>query len=224
MKRYIIPILLGTIIFNGCRKDENWPTAEERLNNGAKELFRNTVSEAVNAVEFCEAFQDYLDAPGDDKILDKYKDIRKTVSKVGDNAYEVSGYGGLYGKFSTNGLSMKAKEGIMVMDINKGSLTVTCVEKDEWEIRSRNGNSIFDFDEDINYFATYRKAASDKHRADITIKGKLTSRSGDTNGYSAEFGSDGIIEYFGGNAYSGIFRMTTFDNKGIRLDDYSLRL
>ena len=92
-------------------------------------------------------------------LLDKYKDIRKTVSKVGDNAYEVSGYGGLYGKFSTNGLSMKAKEGIMVMDINKGSLTVTCVEKDEWEIRSRNGNSIFDFDEGINYFATYRKAA-----------------------------------------------------------------
>lgn len=192
MKRYIIPILLGTIIFNGCRKDDNWPTAEERLNNGAKELFRKAVSEAVNAVEFCEAFQDYLDAPGDDKILDKYKDIRKTVFKVGDNAYEVSGYGGLYGKFSTNGLSMKAKEGIMVMD--------------------------------INYFATYRKAASDKHRADITIKGKLTSRSGDTNGYSAKFGSDGIIEYFGGNAYSGIFRMTTFDNKGIRLDDYSLRL
>ena len=149
MKRYIIPILLGTIIFNGCRKDDNWPTAEERLNNGAKELFRKTVSEAVNAVEFCEAFQDYLDAPGDDKILDKYKDIRKTVSKVGDNAYEVSGYGGLYGKFSTNGLSMKAKEGIMVMDINKGSLTVTCVEKDEWEIRFRNGNSIFDFDEGI---------------------------------------------------------------------------
>ena len=171
MKRYIIPILLGTIIFNGCRKDDNWPTAEERLNNGAKELFRNTVSEAVNAVEFCEAFQDYLDAPGDDKILDKYKDIRKTVSKVGDNAYEVSGYGGLYGKFSTNGLSMKAKEGIMVMDINKGSLTVTCVEKDEWEIRSRNGNSIFDFDEGFNYLATYRKAASDKHNADITIKG-----------------------------------------------------
>lgn len=119
---------------------------------------------------------------------------------------------------------MKAKEGIMVMDINKGSLTVTCVEKDEWEIRSRNGNSIFDFDEGINYFATYRKAASDKHKADITIKGKLTSRSGDTNGYSAEFVSDGIIEYFGGNAYSGIFRMTTFDNKGSRLDDYSLRL
>ena len=224
MKRYIIPILLGTIIFNGCRKDDNWPTAEERLNNGAKELFRKTVSEAVNAVEFCEAFQDYLDAPGDDKILDKYKDIRKTVSKVGDNAYEVSGYGGLYGKFSTNGLSMKAKEGIMVMDINKGSLTVTCVEKDEWEIRSRNGNSIFDFDEGINYFATYRKAASDKHKADITIKGKLTSRSGDTNGYSAEFVSDGIIEYFGGNAYSGICRMTTFDNKGSQLDDYSLRL
>ena len=75
MKRYIIPILLGTIIFNGCRKDDNWPTAEERLNNGAKELFRKTVSEAVNAVEVCEAFQDYLDAPGDDKILDKYKDI-----------------------------------------------------------------------------------------------------------------------------------------------------
>lgn len=50
----------------------------------------------------------------------------------------------------------------------------------------------------------------------------MTSRSGDTNGYSAEFGSDGIIEYFGGNAYSGIFGMTTFDNKGIRLDDYSL--
>lgn len=66
---------------------------------------------------------------------------------------------------------MKAKEGIMVMDINKGTLTVTCVEKDEWEIRSRNGNSIFDFDEDINYFATYRKAASDKHRPTLPSKG-----------------------------------------------------
>lgn len=220
MKKYALVILFISLIFNGCRKDYYWPTAQERLDYGARRIFICTVMKAVEAVQFCELFQEYNDASGDEKILDKYKEIRKNVTKEGNNTYNISYYGSLSGKFTTSDIAVNVKGGAIVFeDIG---LTVSCVDDGDWEIKVSDGQ--YNWSDKINFTATYKKSEDSGHTADITIDGTLISESRDTDGYKAEFYSDGDIHHIGGNIYSGIFKMTTFDDKGSKLDEYALRL
>ncbi len=220
MKKYLLAILFISLIFNGCRKDYYWPTAQERLENGARRTFRGTVMKAVEAVQFCELFQEYNDASGDEKILDKYKEIRQNVSRTDDNTYNLHYYGSLYGKFTTSDISINDKGGTIIFD--EIGMTVGCIGDGEWEIKVSDGQ--YNWSDRINFTATYKKSEDSGRTADITIDGTLISESRDTDGYKAEFNSDGDIHHIGGNIYSGIFKMTTFDDKGSKLDEYALRL
>lgn len=47
MKKYALVILFISLIFNGCRKDYYWPTAQERLDYGARRIFICSVMKAV---------------------------------------------------------------------------------------------------------------------------------------------------------------------------------
>ncbi len=220
MKKYSLAALFILLIINGCRKDTDWPTAQERLEIGAKEIFRTTAMKATEAVQFCELFQEYLDAPGDDKILDKYKEIRQNVSKTDDNTYNLRYYGSLYGKFTTSETSINDKGGAIIFD--ELGMTVSCTDEKEWIIKVSNGH--WHWSDKINFTATYKKSEDTGRIADITIDGTLISESRDTEGYKAEFKSDGDIHHIGKNVYSGIFKMASFDDKGSRLDEYALRL
>lgn len=220
MKKYALVILFISLIFNGCRKDYYWPTAQERLDCGARRTFSCTVMKAVEAVQFCELFQEYLDASEDEKILDKYKEIRQNVSKTEGNTYNLHYYGSLYGKFTTSDTSINDKGGTIIFD--EIGMAVGCIGDGEWEIKVSDGQ--FNWSNKINFTATYKKSEDSGRTADITIDGTLISESSDTDGYKAEFNSDSDIHHIGGSVYSGIFRMTTFDDKGSRLDEYALRL
>ncbi len=220
MKKYALAILFISLIFNGCKKDYYWPTAQERLDIGARRTFSSTVMKAVEAVQFCELFQEYLDASGDDKILDKYKEIRQNVSRTDENTYNLHYYGSLYGKFTTSDISINDKGGTIVFD--EIGMNVGCICDGEWEIKVSDGQ--YNWSDKINFTATYKKSEDTGRIADITIDGTLISESSDTEGYKAEFNSDGDLHHIGGSVYSGIFRMTTFDDKGSKLDEYALRL
>lgn len=226
MKRYIIPFLLAAVIFNGCTKDDNWMPAEEILEIGAKRLFQESVVEAVNILQFCELFQEYLDASEEDRIQDKYKEIRESVSQKSDRYFKVSGYRPLSGysslsaDFTTNGTSINSAGGII--DFEEGAVIVRCIDDGEWEIKGSIDR--WYSDDAINFTVIYKKASSGSVVADMTVNGNATSKGKSTEGYTAEFSSGGSLSYLGSESYIGIFRMTTFNDKGSKLDEYFLRL
>lgn len=226
MKRYIISFLLAALAFNGCTKDDNWMPAEEILEIGAKRLFQESVVEAVSILQFCELFQEYLDASEEDRMLDKYKEIRESVSQRSDRSFKVDGYRPLSGyrslsaNFTTNGTSINSTGGII--DFEEGAVIVSCIDDGKWEIKASINR--WYSDDAINFTVIYKKASSGSVVADVTVNGNATSKGESTEGYTAEFSSDGSLSYFGGESYIGIFKMATFNDKGSNLDEYVLRL
>lgn len=220
MRSHIIPFLLTTLIFSGCTKDYNWMSADESLEIGAEKFFQESVVEAVNILQFCELFQEYLDASEEDRMLDKYKEIRESVSQKGDRTFKVSGYKSLYAEFTTNETSINSEGGIISFE--EGAVVVNCIDEEKWEIKA-SINRWYSHDE-INFTVIYRKVSSGNSTADVAVNGSAISRGESTEGYTAEFNSDGFISYLGGQSYIGIFKMTTFDAKGVKLDEYVLRL
>lgn len=220
MRRHIIPFLLVTLILSGCTKDYNWMSADESLEIGAGKFFQESVVEAVNILQFCELFQEYLDASEEDRRQDKYKEIRESVSQKSDRSFKVSGYSSLSADFTTNGTSINSAGGII--DFEEGAVIVRRIDDGEWEIKGSIDR--WYSDDAINFTVIYKKASSGSVVADVTVNGNATSKGESTEGYTAEFSSNGSLSYLGGQSYIGIFKMTTFDAKGVKLDEYVLRL
>lgn len=187
---------------------------------GAKRLFQESVAEAVSILQFCELFQEYLDASEEGRMLDKYKEIRESVSQRSDRSFKVDGYRSLSADFTTNGTSINSTGGII--DFEEGAVIVSCIDDGKWEIKASINR--WYSDDAINFTVIYKKASSGSVVADVTVNGNATSKGESTEGYTAEFSSDGSLSYFGGESYIGIFKMATFNDKGSKLDEYVLRL
>ncbi len=236
MKKIAICILALVAALVSCRKDDVFPSPEEKLKSAASSIFYYTAMSSVDLLDFCLDFQAYLDAPADDKILEKFKAIRKSVSKTGENSYEVTAYDSIpsYGKFTTDGNSVNEPGAKLVFDDLKA--TVTCIGTDEWEIsvsRTESKTAVEVYSnytyyygsEDVyEYVLLYRKSSSAELAGTISIEGTLKSEASKTSGYTAGYRTEGEFKHLGGGSFSGAFRIETFDASGNHLHDYTLNL
>lgn len=209
-------LLVISLITGSCIKDKDMPSLQQRLESGAERTFHHSVRAAVETMRFCQLFQEYLEASGDDKSLEKFSEINKSVTKTEENTYEIK----YSGTLSTNGTSINETGGAMIF--KEIGLSVDCTGELEWEIKFESKRENNDY-QNLNYNAIYKKKVTgDSDLAKITINGDLVSGNEDTKGYTIKFESEGDITYLGGQTYVGLFKITTFDNEGDKLDDYSL--
>lgn len=222
MKRSIQILAIISLALCSCIKDDNWPTKEENLNNAATQIFSQTVQDAVSMLRFCELFQEYLDAPGEEKILEKYETIRKNVTKKNDGTYEVYDCD----SFRPNEIPFNKKGGAITVEKYYYVLTLMCTGEGEWEIRRiiRDGWHWYMPDDVITYTVTYRKISEGPYIGEASANGTVISYNDDTKNYSAKFSTDGGLKYISSNTCTGIFRIETFDASGRSLDEYALRI
>ena len=236
MKKITICLLALVAALVSCKKDDVFPSPEEKLKSAAGSIFNSTAVPSVDLLDFCLDFQAYLDASADDKILEKYKPIRKSVSKEGENSYEVTAYDLIpsYGKFTADGKSVNEPGAKFVFD-DLGA-TVTCTGTDEWEIRVSRAEgktavevysryTYFYSSEDVyEYVFLYRKTSSDELAGTVSLEGTLKSKGSKTYGYTASYRTEGEFKHLGGTSFSGAFKMETFDASGTPLHSCTLNL
>lgn len=216
MKDKIITLIIISLAAVSCGKDE-WPTAQQRLNETARQIFTLSVENSVKTIDFCKLFQEYLDAPDENKLLEKYTKVRKSVTMTGENSYEID-YGA---KFTTNGLHF-GETGSRTIFNEK--VEVSCVGKNEWTVKallliaSAAG-------ERISYVVTYKEIPRSGNGvvAEITAQGVLQEKESDEiAGYSASFSTKTPLR-LSGSAYTGDFLMVTRAPSGDTLDEYVLK-
>lgn len=233
MSRIIICFLAFAAVAGSCKKDDNLPKVEDKLESAARTILSNTVYPSVDLLDFCLDFQQYLDAPADDKILEKYQAIRKSVSKTGDYSYVVTSYDNIpsYGKFTTNGAPIDEEGGKMVFD--DISYTVACIGKGEWQIMLSGptdytnelyGYYLYRSDDRYDFTLTYRKTSAEENVGTLELEGTLLSNDDKTSGYTAKYRTLGDFKQLGYGSFSGAFRIETFDASGKPLHDYTLNL
>lgn len=218
MKDKIIILLIIALAAVSCVKDDYFPSAEDNLYNTASRLFERSVGDAVSTIRFCALFQEYLDAPDNDKLLAKFTSVRENVTMVGQDTYKTR-YGIL---FTTNGVPFGETGALVTFNEN---VEVRCVGENEWEVIA-NQSSLNFYNENLSYTMTY-KVIPDSFRneeVEITAKGVLKADEYcETPGYDATFLTDSPLR-LSGSTYKGTFRMTTHDSSGSKLDEYVLRL
>lgn len=217
MKDKIITLIIILLAAVSCVKKDEWPTAQERLSDSASLLFDSSVKASVRTIRFCSLFQEYLNAPDNEKLAEKYTSIRKNVTMIGENTYELS-----YGpRFTTNGIQFSEPGALVSFD---KTVTVRCVAGNEWEVMATELRT--HYGELISYTAAYKLLPDSDNGpvAEITAEGVLKADEySETAGYSATFGTDTPLRLSGGS-YTGTFRMTTRDASGSKLDEYVLPL
>lgn len=217
MKEKIITVLIISLAAVSCVRKDEWPTAQQRFEETARQLFRLSVENPVKTIDFCKLFQEYLDAPDDNKLLEKYTSVRKSVTMTGKDSYQI-GYGV---KFTTNGIPFGETGSQAIFD---EKVEVRCVSENEWTVKALLLQA--SSEEKISYWVTYKELPhSGKNvEAEITVKGVLQDKGGgQVSDYSASFSTETPLKLSGG-AYIGDFLMTTHDSSGSKLDEYVLKL
>lgn len=218
MKDNIIALIIISLAAVSCVKKDEWPTAQQRLNETARQIFKLSVENSVKAIDFCKLFQEYLDAPDENKLLEKYTKVRKSVTMTGENSYEIN-----YGvKFTTNGLHF-GETGSRTIFNEK--VEVNCVGENEWTVKALLLRASA-AGERISYVVTYKEIPRSGNGvvAEITAQGVLQEKESDEiAGYSASFSTKTPLK-LSGSAYTGDFLMVTQAPSGDALDEYVLKL